>query len=101
MKYSLIAFSSGLAELVRLLDYLVVDIGEVLNIENLVSAELKIPAERVEYAQGAGVSDVDKVVDRRTARVDFYGAGSDGLQLLFLSCHGVVDLHIIFPPLFQ
>ena|GEM_PF-6953494 len=70
---------SGLAELVCLLDYLVVDIGEVLNIENLVSAELKIPAERVEYAQGAGVSDVDKVVDRRTARVDFYGAGSDGL----------------------
>ena len=60
---------SGLAELVCLLDYLVVDIGEVLNIENLVSAELKIPAERVEYAQGAGVSDVDKVVDRRTARV--------------------------------
>ena len=89
---------SSLAELVRLLDYLVVNVGEVLNVEHLVSAELKVSAERVENAQRTGVADVDKVVDGRSACVDFYSAGSDGLQLLFLAGHGVVDLHIIFPP---
>ena len=70
---------SSLAELVCLLDYLIVNVGEVLYIENLVSAEFQIAAQGVENAQRTRVAYVNEVVDRRTAGVYLNYAGGYGL----------------------
>ena len=89
-------FVRGLAEFVCLLDDLVVNVGEVLYIEHLVSAEFEVAAQGVEYAQRPGVSYVDKVVDGRTAGIDLHSARCNGLELFLLPRHSVVDLHFIF-----
>ena len=78
---------------VRLADDLVVDVGEVLDIGDLISPVGQVPAEGVEDADRAGVAQVDEVVDGRPAGVDRNLSGAEGIQVFFPAGHGVVYLH--------
>ncbi len=66
----------GDALLVCLADELVVNVGEVLRKGHPVAPVFQVPAQHVENAQGPGVPNVDEVIDRGAAGVDF------GLALL-------------------
>ena len=64
-------FLNGDALLVCLADELVVNIGEVLRKGHFVAPVFQVPAQHVEHAQGPGVSNMDEVIDRRAAGVNF------------------------------
>ncbi|OAH63577.1 hypothetical protein AYJ66_17370 [Dietzia cinnamea] len=51
---------------------LVIDIGEIRNISDIIPAELKITANRVKYDGRAGISNVDIIIDGRTANIHFH-----------------------------
>ena len=60
----------GGALFLSLLNELIVDIGDVGNIEHLVAAVLKVAAQGIEHDQRAGVADVDIVINGRAADID-------------------------------
>ena len=64
--------------LVRTADDLIVHIGEVLDKVHLQPAVLQVPAQHVKNAQRARVADVDKIVDRGAAGIDFNRIGLNG-----------------------
>ena len=89
---------------VGLLDNFIVNVGEILNESDLVTPVFEIPSEHVKDTDGAGVADVDIVIDRRAAGIYLYLALGDGLEFLFFSGQGVEDLQYVsslFYELFQ
>ena len=79
--------------LVGALDDLVVDVGEVLGEGHLVAAVGKPAADDVEGEEGAGVADVDVVVDGGAAHVHADLAGNEGFEVDLGAPGGVVELH--------
>ena len=79
-------FLKGQTLLIRTADNFIVDIGEILNKGNLVAPVLEITAKNIKHAKRSCVSDMDKVINRRTASIDFKLAGCNRNKLLLLSC---------------
>ena len=94
-------FLHGGALLLALLDELIVDIGDVGNVDHLVAPVFQIAAQGVEHDQRAGVADVDIVINGRAADVDTVLAGHLRYKFFLLSGQGVEDLHGQFSFLFQ
>ncbi len=57
---------------IRCFDQFVIDIGEVRNILYIIAAELKIAADRIENDGRTGISNVNIVIDGRTANIHFH-----------------------------
>ena len=74
------------AFLVGFVDDFVVDIGEILDVGDLIAQVLEPPAQHVERADGAGVADMDIVIDGWPAGVDFDFSRFDGGEFLFFPC---------------
>ncbi len=74
-------------------DELVVDVGDVGNVQYLVAAVFQIAAQGVEHDQRAGVADVDEVINGGTADVDAVLARHLRHEFFFLTGQGVKDLH--------
>ena len=91
----------GGALLLTLLDELIVDVGDVGNIDHLVAAVLKIAAQGVEYDQRACVADVDIVINGWAADIDAVLTGHLRHEFFFLAGQGVEDLHGQFSFLWQ
>ena len=87
---------------VRLIDDLVVDVGEVLHEFHLVAAVLEVAAQQVEHDERARVADVEIVVHGRAAGIHFDLARGDRDELLLLAGQGVEQFHgfISFSDLF-
>ena len=81
---------------IGLVDDLVVDVREVLHIGHLIAPVLQIAAEHIKDADGTGVADVNIVVHRRAASIDFQLARLHGHQFFLLTGHGVVNFHDSF-----
>ena len=75
------------------LDELVVNVGDVGNVDHLVAAVLQITAQGIEHDQRAGVADVDVVVNRRAADVDAVLARHLRHKFFLLTGQGVENLH--------
>ena len=86
-------FLHGGALLLALLDELVIDIGDVGDIDDLVAAVFQIAAQGIEHDQRAGVADVDIVVNGGAADVDAVFAGHLRHKLFLLAGQGVENLH--------
>ena len=82
-------------------DELIVDVGDVGNIDHLVAAVLKVAAQGVEYDQRACVADVDIVINGRAADVDAVFTGHLRNEFFLLAGQGVEDLHGQFSFLWQ
>lgn len=54
-------FLNGDSFLIRLVDKLVIDVGEILDKGNVIAAVFQVAAQRVEHADGARVADVEKL----------------------------------------
>ena len=86
--------------LVGAADHLVVDVGEVLHEFHIVAQVHKEAAQGVEDDEGARVSDVEEVVNRRAAGVDAHLAlvhRHQGLLLAAQRVEYVHGFHICFP----
>ena len=83
----------GGALLLGLGDQLVVDVGDVGDIDHLVAPVLQVAAQGVKDNEGAGVADVDVVVNSGAADVDAVLPGDLGDKLFFLSGKGIKNLH--------
>ena len=81
------------AFLVRLVDYLVVNVGEVLNELNLVAAVLEVTAQQIENDERTCVADMEVVVHSRTAGIHLYLARRDRNEFLLLTGQRVVEFH--------
>ena len=86
----------GSALLLALLDELIVDIGDVGNIDYLVAAVLEVAAQGGEHDQRAGVADVDIVINGRAADVDAVFTGHLRHEFFFLAGQRVENLHGCF-----
>ena len=86
----------GGALLLPLLDELIVDIGDVGNIEHLVAAVLKVAAQGIEHDQRAGVADVDIVINGRAADIDAVFTGHLRHEFFFLAGQRIENLHGCF-----
>ena len=84
---------SGNALLLRPVDDLVVDIGEVLHELYFIASELEISSQRVKHNKRARVAYMEKVIDRRAADIHFDLARLDRHELLFAVSKRVIDLH--------
>ena len=73
------------------LDDLVIDIGEVLDEFNLISAELEISSDYIEHERAARMADVAIVVDGHAADIHTNGLRLERLKRLFFPCEAVVD----------
>ena len=65
---------------------LIVDIGKVLNEVYVISAPLEIAAKHVENAKRTGVTDMNIVINGRSAGINFKLSFLYGNKLLLLSC---------------
>ena len=83
----------GATLLVGAVDDLVIHVGEVLSERDLVAARDEPAADHVEADEGAGVADVDVVVDGGAAHVHADLALLNGTEVLFLVSGAVVDFH--------
>ena len=88
-------FRRGHAFLSRLVDDLVVHVGEVLDEVDLLAAVLEVLAHRVEDDERARVADVEIVIDRRAADVHVDDTFLLRDEFFFSSCQCVIDLHIL------
>ncbi len=79
-------------------DYLVIDIREVLHIFDLVAPVFQVPPDRIEYYQGAGIAQVDIIIGGRPAHIHFYLARIKRYQLFFVATQGIVHFHPGAPP---
>ena len=75
-------------------DDLVIDVREVLDEGDFVSAVLEVTAEDVEHAERAGIADVDVVIHGGAAAVDLELTRGLGDQFFFLAGQGVEYLHL-------
>ena len=79
-------FLEGQTFLIRPADDLIVDISEILNKIDLVASVFQIAAKNVKNTKRSGVSDMDKVIDSRTAGVNFIFTRRYRYKFLLLSC---------------
>ena len=77
--------------LVGPVDDLVVDVREVADIGDLISAVSKIAIDHVEDDGGPGMADMAEVVDRDPADIHPHLILLEGNKILFLSCQRVVN----------
>jgi hypothetical protein len=63
-------FLPGHTFVVGFVDYLVVDVCDVLDEGNLVSSTPQVPCDHIPEKGSAGVADVNMIVDRRAADVN-------------------------------
>ena len=77
---------------------LVVNIGEVLYKGDLVSAVFKIAAQHVKNADWPRVADVNIIIYRGAAGVNFKLARCNGHKLFLLPGHCVKNFHILISP---
>ncbi|OQB90409.1 MAG: hypothetical protein BWX83_00853 [Candidatus Cloacimonetes bacterium ADurb.Bin117] len=77
----------------RLGDDLVFDVGDVLHVIHFVAAEFEVAAEDVKSEKGAGVADVEVVIDSWSAGIHFHLARSEGNKFLLGALGGVVQKH--------
>ncbi len=91
----------GGALLLTLLDELIVDIGDVGNVDHLVAPVFQIAAQGIEHDQRACVANVDIVVHGRAADIDAVFTGHLRHEFFLLAGQGVEDLHGQFSFLFQ
>src|SRR5690606_12266767 len=73
-------------------DDLIINIGHVLDVEDLVAPVPQVPLDHVRHHEGPGVPHMKVVVDRRPAGVHLHPARFNGLQRLLLPGERVVDL---------
>ena len=85
----------GGALLLALFDELVVNIGDVGNVDHLVALVFQIPAQGIKHDQGPGVADVNVVVHGGAAHVNAVFAGLLGDEFLFFAGEGVENLHTV------
>ena len=78
------------ARLLRAVDDLVVDVGDVAHVGHAQAAVPQVAAHHVEHHEHAGVAHVEVVVDRDAAAVHAHVAGLDGLEFLLLARQGIV-----------
>ena len=83
----------GSALFLSLFDELIVDVGDVGDVDDLVAAVLEVAAQGIEDDERAGVADVDIVVDGGAADVDAVLARHLRHELFLLAGQGVKDLH--------
>ena len=81
------------AFLVRLVDYLIVNVSEVLHELNLVAAVLEVTAQQIENDERTCVADMEVVVHSRTAGIHLYLARRDRNEFLLLTGQRVVEFH--------
>jgi hypothetical protein len=62
---------------------LVIDIGDILYVCNFIATILEIASQDIEEDEGAGVSDVEIVIDSGPAGIDLYLSRRDGNEFLF------------------
>ena len=86
-------FLHGSALFPALGDQLIVDVGDVGDIEDFVAPVLEVAAQGVKDDQRAGVADVDIVIDGRAADIDAVLTGHLRNKLFFLTGQRVKDLH--------
>ena len=82
-------FLHGGALLLALLDELIINIGDVGDIDDLVAAVFQIAAQGIEHDQRAGIADVDIVVNGGAADIDAVFAGHLRHKLFLLAGQGV------------
>ena len=75
-------------------NYLVVHIGEVLNVLHLVADVFQIAAQHIKYDVAQSVSYVSRRIGSHAANVHFDRLTVGGNELVFLAGQGVVKLHI-------
>ena len=87
---------------IRLIDDLIVDIGEVLHKFHLVAPVLKVAAQQVEYNERARIADVEVVIHGRAAGIHFDLTWGDRNEFLLLAGQGIEQFHdsISFSDLF-
>ena len=78
-------------------DYLVVHIGEILDIFYFVSSVLQIFPHGIKHHKRTGVSYMKIVIYRRPADIHLYLAFFDRHKFFFFSCEGIIDLHFYLP----
>jgi hypothetical protein len=61
--------ADGDAHLAGAIDHFVVNVGEILNVSDAVTAMFQVAPQDVKDDEGSGVADVKEVVDRRAADV--------------------------------
>ena len=79
-------FLKGKTFFVCTADNFIVDIGKILNKGNLIASVFKIAAKNIENAKRTGITDMDKIIYRRTAGVNFEFARRYRNQFLLFSC---------------
>ena len=73
------------------IDDLVIDIGEVLDEFNLITAELKISSDHIEYERAARMADMAVVIHRHTTDIHPDRLWLERLERLFFPGECVVD----------
>ena len=74
-------------------DHLVIDIGKVLTELNLVASVLEISSQCIESYERSCITEMEIVIDRRTASIHLNVSFSDGFELFLVSCERVEKLH--------
>ena len=90
-------FFHGHAFFVGLFNELIVNIGDVAHIDHLVAAPLQIVAQGVKHDQGAGVADVNIIVNGGAAHINAVFTGFHGHKFFFFAGQSVKDLHELSP----
>ena len=86
-------FDAEALRVVRLVDDLVVDVGEVLHELDLVAAVLEVAAQQVENDERTRVADMEVVVYGRAAGIHLYLARRDRNEFFLLTGQCVVEFH--------
>ncbi len=77
--------------LVRPLNNLVIDVGEILGKLDPIAGVFEIPANHIEYQRAPRMPDMAIVIDRHAAHIHPHGLRHERLERLLLSTEGIVD----------
>jgi hypothetical protein len=80
-----------LARLAGFAQHVVVDVGQVLDVDDLVAEVLEVPMQDVEANVGEGVAEVPGVVRRHATDVEADGAIANRLERIQPAAPGVVE----------
>ena len=75
------------------LDDLVVHVGEIGDVVDFVALVFQVAPHRIKEDHGAGIADMDQVVDRGAADVHPHLSGFDRYEFLLGPAQSVIDLH--------
>ena len=88
-------FLHGHAFFIGTIDHFIVDIGEILNVFHLVSAVFQVAAHRIEHDERTRISDMEIIVNGRSADVHGDLTLFDRDKRLLAPGHGIVNLHTV------